>query len=75
MATIHTTREALTAPGVVKEVSIELHEISNQVVLTIECSTEALADALYEELTVAAQNGPFRVGPLSLSSPRWAKEV
>lgn len=74
MTTIHTTREALTAPGVVKEVSIELHEISNQVVLTIECSTEALADALYEELTTAARSGPFRVGPLSLNSPGWAKE-
>jgi len=74
MATVHTTREALSAPGVVTSVSLDLLEDSNQVVLAIEGSTAALADALYDELVTAIQSGPFRVGPLSLSSPRFVKE-
>lgn len=74
MATIHTSREALTEPGVVKGVSLEAHDETNEIVLTIECSTSALTDALYEELAAALDGDLFRVGPLALRWPKSAKE-
>lgn len=70
----HTTKEALTAPGVVKSASLELFEDSNEILLTIECSDAALADAMFGELAQAMKSGPLRVGPFQIVSPNGVTE-
>lgn len=67
--TIHSAKDALTAPGVVKSVELEVDYFMDSVALRVSFATSAQADAFRDEVFGAMKSGSLKIGPMTLSTP------